>query len=354
MSIALTNDATGPLEGVSEEAYQLTLDAEVVDLHIDTLIPQRLWGRDPLVPHGWSPFAGRFFGHLDLPTLERGGVTGAMWSITTNPFRPAGNRWRTFLRNLERYRDLEERSEGRIQVATNHSEYMSARAAGAHVCLPAVQGGNAIEAAPELAASIPGDIITRVTLVHLTNSGFGATSSPGALWRANQGLTPRGKDLVASLNERRVLVDLAHINPRGFQDAVEVHDGSAPLIVTHTGVDGVRPHWRNLSDEQLKRIADTGGTIGVMFHKGFLKRRGGPTGLEMIMEHVHHIVETVGEDHASIGTDYDGAITPPAGCRDGLTYPKLTDAMLKRGYSESRIRKILGENALRVLKAIRP
>ena len=351
-SLPIPTDAAGL--GVSEEALALTHDADVVDLHIDTFIPPRLWGYDPLVGHRRQALRGRFFGHLDLPKIEAGGLTGAMWSITTNPLRPAGSRWRAFLRNLDALQALATRSDGGIRIASTHSEYLAARDAGAHVCLPAIQGGNALEGAPDLAASIPGDLITRITLVHLTNSGFGVTSSPGAFTRRGQGLTPLGRDLVASLNARRVLVDLAHINPAGFWDAVDVHDGSAPLIVTHTGVDGVCPHWRNLDDDQLRAIADSGGTIGVMFHQGFLRRRGGPRGLEMIMEHLAHIIDTVGEDHASIGTDYDGAITPPTGCRDGLAYPRLTDAMLHRGWSEDRVRKILGGNALRVLAAIRP
>ncbi|MDP6945012.1 MAG: membrane dipeptidase, partial [Myxococcota bacterium] len=236
VSLPVPVDAAGL--GVSEAALALTREADVVDLHIDTFIPPRLWGYDPLAAHRRAPLGGRFFGHLDLPKLEATGVTGAMWSITTNPFRPAGQRWRTFLRNLDRLGALVTRSEGRIRMATTHAEYLAARADGAHACLPAIQGGNALEAAPDLAASIPGSAITRITLVHLTNSGFGATSSPLALWRRRQGLTPRGRDLVASMNAERILVDLAHINPSGFWDAVDVHDGSAPLVVTHTGVDG--------------------------------------------------------------------------------------------------------------------
>ncbi len=342
------------LADISDEAWELTKRCEVIDLHIDTLIPKRLYGRDPLAEHHWSELGGRFFGHLDLPIIERGSLSGAMWSITTNPFRSAKSRWKTFLRNLEAYKALETESEGRIQVARTYSEYLRVRAEGAHACIPAIQGGNALDAAPDLAASIPDDMITRVTLIHLTNSDFGTTSSPGALWRSGKGLTARGKALVESLNAQRVLVDLAHINPEGFWDAVDVHDGSAPLIVTHTGVDGVKKHWRNLDDTQIKVIADSGGTVGVMFHQGFLKRRGGPRGVEMIVEHVAHIIDCVGEDFASIGSDYDGAITPPQGCRDGLAYARLSDAMLKRGWSHERIEKVLGGNALRVFAEIRP
>jgi membrane dipeptidase len=220
--------------------------------------------------------------------------------------------------------------------------------------MPAIQGGNALEAAPELAASIPDDIITRVTLVHLTNSAFGTTSSPLALWRSGKGLTTKGREMVQSLNAQRILVDLAHINPEGFWDAVDVHDMSQPLIATHTGVDGVRPHWRNLDDKQLKAIAETGGTIGVIFALPFLKRRGGPSNLDMVLEHLEHIIAVCGEDHASIGSDYDGAIVPPRDCRDGLAYPRMTQRMLERGWSATRVEKVLRGNALRVLGAVRP
>ena len=223
-----------------------------------------------------------------------------------------------------------------------------------HVLLPSIQGGNALEAAPEGPASIPDDLVVRVTLVHLTNSCFGATSSPAALWRRNEGLTSRGMALVEALDAKRIFVDLAHINEPGFWDAVERHDKSLPLIATHTGVDGVRPHWRNLNDAQLRAIAETGGTVGVIFAKHFLSRRGGPKGREMVIEHMAHIVDTVGEDHVSLGSDYDGAIVPPEGLRDGLAWPRLVQGMLERGWSTERIQKVLGGNALRALKLLRP
>ncbi|MGM0576341.1 MAG: dipeptidase [Myxococcota bacterium] len=340
--------------GVSEEALALTLDAEVLDLHIDTFIPPRLWGYDPLARHGRGLLRGRFFGHLDLPRMQEAGLTGAMWSITTNPFRPAGSRWRTFLRNLDRLRDLVARSDGAIRIARSHAEYLEARRQGAHACLPAIQGGNALEAAPDGPASIPDRLITRVTLVHLTNSVYGVTSSPLALWRKGGGLTGAGRDMVRRLNAERIFVDLAHVNPRTFWDAVEVHDREQPLIATHTGVDGVRPHWRNLDDDQIRAIADTGGTIGVVFAEQFLARPGGPGDADMIIEHVEHVIDVAGEDAVSLGSDYDGAIVPPRDLRDGRAYPRLVQRMLERGWSEARIRKVLAGNALGALEALRP
>ena len=342
------------ISGVSAEALELTRDIGVVDLHIDTFIPPRLWGYDPLRAHGPGLLRGHFFGHLDLPRMAMGGLRGAMWSITTNPLRTAKGRWSAFLLNLKRLNLLAEDSGGALCIVSNLTDYLEAESQGRHICLPAVQGGNALEAAPELASSIPGHCITRVTLVHLTNSGFGVTSSPLSLWRTGRGLTRAGHAMVESLNDNKILVDLAHINPAGFWDAVQTHDASQPLIATHTGVDGVRPHWRNLDDKQLKAIAETGGTIGVIFAAPFLRRRGGPRDVDMVLEHLSHIIDVCGEDYASIGSDYDGAIVPPSDCRDGVAYPRLTQRMLERGWSSCRIEKVLRGNALRVLGAVRP
>jgi membrane dipeptidase len=346
--------ATARRLGVSDAAMALSRSADIVDLHLDTFIPPRLWGYDPLTKHGKGVFRGHFFGQLDLPRMEEGGLSGAMWSITTNPFRSAASRWRVFLKNLGRFQAMVARSEGRIRLCRSHSEYLAARADGAHACLLSIQGGNCLVAAPNGPASIPDRLVNRVTLVHLTNSVYGTTSSPLALWRSEQGLSALGKRFVEQLDAERIFVDLAHINPKGFWDAVDAHDASLPLLATHTGVVGVRPHWRNLDDDQLRAIAQTGGTVGVIFSAPFLSRRGGPRDAEMVVEHLAHIVEVAGEDAASLGSDYDGAITPPPDLRDGLAWPRLVQRMMDRGWTEARIRKILGGNALRALAALRP
>ena len=340
--------------GISQEAVELAHASELVDLHVDTFIAHRLWGYDPFVRHRSGPFGRHFFGHLDVPRAREGGLTGAMWSITTNPLRPAGNRWRVFQKNLARLRSLIESSSGQLRVARTLGEYRAAREAGAMACLLSIQGGNALEAAPEGVASIPDELITRVTLVHLTNSVFGTSSSPGSYLRSQRGLTDRGRELVHQLNAARVFVDLAHIHPDGFWDAVQEHDKTQPLIVTHTGVTGVKPHWRNIDDRQLRAIADSGGTIGIIFQPSFIRPAGGPTDGGMVIDHLQHIIDVVGEDFASIGSDYDGAISPPPALASASTYPRLVQHMLDRGWSEERIRKVLGDNFLRVFGMLRP
>jgi membrane dipeptidase len=340
--------------GVTIEAVQITRSCEVIDLHCDTFIPFRLWGYDWFERHDRVFTRGYGFGHLDVPRAVEGGLTGAMWSITTNIARTATGRWRVFLKNLDRLRGIFASSRGFLQHVRTPGEWRAARADGAMACLIAIQGGNALDAAPEGIASVPDDSVIRVTLVHLSNSQIGVTSSPASAWKRDKGLTDQGRELVRRLNQRRVFVDLAHIHPKGFWDAVEVHDRSQPLIVTHTGVCGVKPHWRNIDDAQIKAVADTGGTIGVIFHPGFLRTRGGPRDGRMVVDHMQHIIDVAGEDFVSIGSDYDGAITPPAELRSGNSYPRLVQHMLDRGWTDTRIRKVLGGNFLRAFELLRP
>jgi membrane dipeptidase len=342
------------LLGCSHDAVQLTRRAELIDLHVDTFLLPRLWGYDPLARHRGGPFGRYFFGHLDVPRMLDGGLDGAMWSITTNPFRTAESRWRVFQHNLASLRHLIARAGGRLEEVRSVAGYRAARARGAHACLLAIQGLNAVEGAPDGVASLRDRGILRVTLVHLTNAVYGATSSPLGRGRRDKGLTPAGREAISQLNARRIFVDLAHIHERGFWDAVAVHDRSQPLIVSHTGVAGVRPHWRNLTDAQIKAVADTGGTIGIIFNAPFLRRPGGPRDAGMIADHVQHVMRVAGEDFVSIGSDFDGWITPPPDLASADRYARLVQVLLERGVRASQVEKVLGQNFLRAFALLRP
>jgi membrane dipeptidase len=340
--------------GVSAAAVDLVRHSDLIDLHIDTFIPPRLWGYDVFQRHDLGLLRGHFFGHLDVPRMFEAGLTGAMWSITTNPFRTKASRLRVFRRNLQRFQAMVEASQGRLRFARDVAEYRAVRAAGAQAVLLSVQGGNALEAAPAGPAEVPDRLLTRVTLVHLTSSGFGETNSPFAWFHPARGLSEAGRAFIAQLDAARIFVDLAHIAPRAFDAAVAAHDRSLPLIATHTGVDGVRPHWRNLSDAHIRAIADSGGVVGIIFAAQFLSRRGGPRDVGMVVEHLLHVLKVGGEDCPAIGTDYDGAISPPGDLRDGTSYVRLVQALLDRGLSERVIVKMLGENFLNSFERLRP
>src|SRR5262249_37499553 len=158
------------------------------------------------------PFGHRYGGHLDVPRLRDGGLTGGMWSITTNPFRSARRRWQVFSKNLRALRALLAGSGGVLGGAPSPAGYRGPRPRGAHACFLAIQGLNAVEAAPEGVASIPDGCVLRATLVHLLNSCYGGTSAPLGLARTDRGLTPAGREEIARMNARRMFVDLAHIH----------------------------------------------------------------------------------------------------------------------------------------------
>ena len=339
--------------GISREAVEIYLAGDVIDLHLDSFIWTRLVGYDLRERHGLGPAGGRFFSQVDFPRVREARLTGATWVITTNPWRSAARRARVLVENLRRLQGILESVPDAFRVVRSAAEYRRATAEGRHGAFLGIQGGNALDRDLEALDSIPDDLVLRITLVHLSSSRIGVTSAPGAGARRSEGLTAFGKDYVRRLDEKRILVDLAHINRAGFFDAVAVHDRSLPLLVTHTGVAGVHRHWRNVDDEQLHAIAATGGTVGVMYQSSFLGEPWWGGRSEAVVRHLAHIVETVGEDHASLGIDWDGAIVPPRDLRSPLELPRLVEHMLRRGWSAQRIQKILGGNFLRVVAALR-
>jgi membrane dipeptidase len=336
---------------VSRDAVELYLSIDVIDLHLDTFKWTRVFGYDMRRRHAPSPFGGAFFGHCDFPRALEARLTGATWIITTNPFKPALLRHRAFFRNLRRIRSIFEAASDRFALVRSVAEYRAARVAGKHGAFLGVQGGNAIDYDLRALDRLVDGSILRITLVHLSSSSLGTTSSPAARLEGHDGLTPRGREYVERLDALKIFVDLAHISRKAFFDAVEAHDKSLPLIVTHTGIASVYEHWRNVTDEQLRVVADTGGTIGIMFERGFLGPRN--VSSATVIDHVARVIEVVGEDFVSLGSDYDGAIVPPSDLPTVLELPRLVQEMLNRGWSDTRIRKVLGGNFLRAVALMR-
>lgn len=336
--------------GVSSAARELVHEALVFDLHIESFLPFRLFGYDLERAHRLNP--GFLFGHLDLPRAREFGLDGGMWSLTTNPFRTAAGRWRAFLDNVALVKRLVARSPS-LELVRTASEWRRVAESGLHPVLLSIQGANAVDGAPSLDA-IPEDLVARMTLLHLTPSQIGAPSSAAHHLRRSKGLGPGGPPLIEAMNERRIMVDLAHIHRRGFQEAVDVHTKDLPFAVTHGGVESVHRHWRNVNDDEIRAVAASGGVVGVIAAGLYLGRRQGASGAERVVDHLGHLIEVGGEDVAGIGTDFDGFIIPSAGIRGAHAYPLIVEAMLRRGWREGRIRKVLGLNVLRTLAALRP
>ncbi len=338
--------------GVSGEATALYAASEVIDLHIDSFIWTRIFGYDLHRKHGLGLFGRRFYSQVDFPRALEAGLTGAIWVITTNPFKPA--RWRrdAFFENLAHLKSILASGAGDIALVRNRAEYEQARDSGRHGAFLGIQGGNCLDYdLSDIERIPPGDIL-RCTVVHLTTSSLGQTSTPlpRRLTRWD-GLTDRGREFIQRLNAAKIFVDLAHISRRAFFEVAAVHDPSQPLMVTHTGVAGVYEHWRNVTDEQLRVVANTGGCVGVMLQDDFLTDREATAAT--VVDHLAHICDVVGDDVPCLGTDYDGAITPPADLATPWALPRLVQEMLDRRWSPERIQKILGLNFLRVVESLR-
>ncbi|MBK7394840.1 MAG: membrane dipeptidase [Myxococcales bacterium] len=339
--------------GISREAIDVYLASDVIDLHVDSFIWHRIFGYDLTTRHDHGLLGARFYSQVDLPRIREAQVTGACWVITTNPARVATERRDAFVRNIEELRRILSSCPDDVAIVRNAREYRAARAAGKHAAFIGIQGGNALDADPSAIDLIPDDLVLRVTLVHLSSSSLGVTSSPAAGRARSKGLTEAGRRYVQRLNEKNVFVDLAHISREGFWEALEVHDKKKPAIVTHTGIDSVYPHWRNIDDRQVLAIAESGGTMGIMYHGQFLDGPYFGGKADAIVDHLARIVEVAGEDYASLGSDWDGAISTPRDMPTCLELPVLVERMLRRGWSGERIGKILGGNALRAIERLR-
>lgn len=347
---AKSSEAWAAELGIPTAAVELYRASEVIDLHIDSFIWQRTLGYDLTKRHR-PPLWGAFLGQVDFPRILAAEISGATWIITTNPIRESSDRADTLARNLDELCRTFARVPNEFQVVTSASEYRAARKARKHAAFLGIQGGNALDLSLADMARLCDGRILRVTLVHLSSSRIGSTSSPLRL--RDTGLSSFGARMVELLNERRVLVDLAHISELGFWAACDAHAKHIPFVVTHTGVAGVHPHWRNLDDEQIRAVARSGGVVGIMYHAPFLGDRPWAGRVDTIARHIEHVYRVAGEDTPALGSDWDGSIITPRDMPTCLELPRLIPALERRGLSERVIQKILGENFLRVVREVR-
>ena len=334
--------------GVSQEAVELLINTDFIDLHQTTEVPVRLYGYDPEREHARRKRPNAFFGHCDFPRLVAGGYTGVFYDITTNPWRGAEGSLKATQRNVEVARARLDNPQNAMHWVRDLNGYHT-RPDGAVAAWLSLQGGDALSHDPSVLDGPLGAALSRITLVHLTRSCLGGTSSP--LGKGG-GLTPLGARLIEAMNANRVLLDLAHASTETFWDALDVHTGSLPPIVSHTGVRGVRDIWRNLDDDQIRAIADRGGIIGILYHSPFLEPVIAHGQLAAVVAHIAHVVDVAGEDSVAIGSDYDGMILPPRDLPDITDHPLLVQQLFEIGFSQARIQKVLGGNALRVLAQI--
>ena len=317
----------------------------VMDLHADTAKLMAKLGYDLAVRHARVlPRRFNAFGHVDLPRLREGGVAGQFFSFWTipKPERGCHRGVTTQLDAMDRAIDVHP---AELVWTRTGADVRAAKAAGKIAALGGIEGGQALESRLDAIEAFSRRGVRYLGLLHLSDNALGRPTY-GRRSDRDTGLTAFGRDAVRECERCGVIVDLAHVNRRGFFDAIEL--ATVAPIVSHAGVRGVHDHARNLDDEQIRAIADKGGVVGVIFAKKFL----GGASVEAVVDHILHVIDVAGEDVPALGSDFDGAVVPPDGLEDVAQLPNLTVALANRGVVPRVLEKILGANVLRVLDSV--
>ncbi|MFQ6125635.1 MAG: dipeptidase [Candidatus Heimdallarchaeota archaeon] len=194
--------------------------------------------------------------------------------------------------------------------------------------------------------------IRLITLTWSRKNMFGEGVQKEVRLDEGEGLSQLGKQLVAAMNELGIVVDVAHLNRNGFQDVVK--HSKSPFIASHTCAYSLVEHERNLSDEQIKLIAESDGCIGITFVPEFLvpNPKKEPATIEHVIEHLQYVVDLVGIDYVGLGSDFDGIDKAPIGLENASKFKELLPHLKEKGFSKKDIDKIMGENWHRVFRAV--
>lgn len=330
----------------SEWARALHREHPPIDLHADTLMWARWLGYDLCARHSISLPRHAWLGHVDVPRLRDGGMGAQAFAIVTIPISPTGCR-RAADEQIDLLEQAVARSQGKLRRVTSASGLEQAAKDGSVAALLGIEGAHALEGDLDQLEHFARRGVRYLGLVHFS-ANAAACPALGVGQKADRGLSPWGRQLVERCEAASVLVDLAHVNQKGFLEVCAA--ASKPPIVSHTGVKAVEPgwrnHWRNLDDGQLRAIAQKGGVVGIMYSPRFLGGRS----IDTIVANLRHVLNVAGEDTPALGSDWDGTIVPTPGVHDAAHLPNLTAAMLLGGISERLVAKILRGNVLRVLR----
>ena len=345
---------------VSAEAEALHRTLLVADLHADSL----LWGRNLLKPSN--------AGHIDLPRLMLGNVGIQAFTVFSTiprginiernddtsdlvpyigmlqgwPMSAIGSAKGVALYQAKRLQKFVDNSNGQLMLLRTRGDlagFLQKRRAGSHIvaALLGTEGAQPLEGRIENLDVLFNAGFRMMSPAHFTDTAVGG-SAAGAV---KAGLTPLGREWVKQMESHGMLIDVSHASADTLRDVTAM--ATKPVIVSHTGVKGVCNNNRNLTDDQLRAVAATGGVIGV----GFWDVASCGTDAAAIARAIRYTVGVVGAEHVALGSDFDGAVTEPF---DSSGLALITEALLQQGMSEHDIRLVMGENVARVLSQVLP
>jgi len=367
-------------EKLWQKALAIHRKAIVVDTHNDVTTPMT---NDDYDLSGTPPAPYR----TSIERLKQGGVTGLFFSLYIRPWYVAhGGSTRRTLDMIDSVYRAIERHPADLMLATSSADVRRAKKQKKVAALMGIEGGHAIE---NSLATLRVFHRLGVRYMTLTWNNTNDWADAGRGEKKHHGLSPFGEEVVREMNRLGMLVDVSHVSDETMSDALDV--SKAPIIASHSSARALSNVPRNIPDELLRRIAKNGGVVQVNFYSAFIdtvtvtpqndernrvlkaqqdvldeKYKNDPERLaeegdkldasmplpplpiSKLIDHIDHIVKVAGIDHVGLGPDFDGAVDMPEGAEDVSMLPNITYELLKRGYSEQDIRKVLGENLLRV------
>ncbi|WP_231459837.1 dipeptidase [Pedobacter sp. Leaf132] len=364
----------------AQNANKIHQEAIVIDTHGDILYNQIMSGTDI----GKLQSTGNF----DLMRAKRGGLDVqffSVWCDETGDYAIANRQIDSLYSLIKRYPD-------RIKLVRTATDLEKAVHDKMLAAMIGVEGGHMINNRLDYVDSLAKRGMAYLTLTWNNSTSWSSSAAEeksGKVKPENAGLNDFGKQVVMRLNKLGVLVDLSHVGEKTFFDALAVT--KKPVIASHSCVYALNPVPRNLTDNQIKAIGKNGGVISLNFYSGFLdstykskqkafltkydaelKTLSSKFGrsiaidtliakhkkeadeirppISLLVKHINHIVKLIGINHVGLGADFDGAESFPLGMNSVADYPKITKALLQNGYSEADIKKILGENVIRLIR----
>jgi len=369
---------------ISERARKLHFSSIVVDTHDDTT--QRfLDGKFDLGTRDSK-------GSIDIPRMREGNLSAIFFSIWIPSKVTGPEAVHRALVQIDAVREQVRKHPSELVLATTAAEIREAHKQGKIAALMGVEGGHMINSDLGVLRKFASLGVRYMTLTHSGNDEWADSSTDKAV---HNGLTAFGKDVVRDMNRLGMMVDISHVSDKTFYDALEV--SKAPLIASHSSCRAICDAPRNMTDQMMKDLAAKGGVVQINYHVGFLSQEfrnaekadpeinkaismevqklcGENEGCQLIegdritreyvaqgklpkvdytkiIEHIDHAVKVAGIDHVGLGSDFDGA-NMPYGMEDATKLPCITEALLQKGYSEGDVKKILGENTLRLMSDV--
>lgn len=384
--IILTNNNLKTTDSTAKNDYlKLHFDALLVDTHNDFI---------------WKVFdKGAVFGQKndftqsDLPRFKAGGVDVQIFAVWI-PMNKVKKSYGFAASQISRLKSFESEYFQEFEFAKTYDDIIRITSEKKLCGLIGIEGGTAIEKNLDNINTFF-DLGVRYIGLTWNNSNFISTSAKDETENGKPGgLSGFGIEVIKRMNETGMLIDVSHLSEAGFWDVI--NNSASPVIASHSNCYSIAQHFRNLKDDQIKAIANSGGYIGINFYDTFLemdadknrtmnayekysdelnalnekygddlikfneernkflqeKNIAAGTSIDKVIEHIDYIKNLVGADYIGIGSDFDGGITPPNELYDASCYPEITKKLVEKGYTEEEIKKILGGNFLRVFKQV--